>query len=113
MDHTTVARRVRELETALGTVLFDKSRAGGFVLTAEGQRLLAHADAVETLGAEKRACGLDDALTMFGGFFAAHSHQVPHSATTATAHHPCCIINVTLGMRMALLLDNLYDDRHQ
>jgi DNA-binding transcriptional LysR family regulator len=48
VDHTTVARRVRELETALGTVLFDKSRAGGFVLTAEGQRLLSYADAVET-----------------------------------------------------------------
>jgi DNA-binding transcriptional LysR family regulator len=48
VDHTTVARRVRELETALGTVLFDKSRAGGFVPTAEGQRLLAYADAVET-----------------------------------------------------------------
>lgn len=48
VDHTTVARRVRELETALGTVLFDKSRSGGFVLTAEGQKLLAYADAVET-----------------------------------------------------------------
>ncbi len=48
VDHTTVARRVRELETALGTVLFDKSRADGFTLTADGQRLLAHADAVET-----------------------------------------------------------------
>lgn len=48
VDHTTVARRVRELETALGTVLFDKSRAGGFVLTAEGQKLLAYADTVET-----------------------------------------------------------------
>jgi DNA-binding transcriptional LysR family regulator len=48
VDHTTVARRVRELEAALGTVLFDKSRAGGFVLTAEGQKLLAYADTVET-----------------------------------------------------------------
>ncbi|PXW25489.1 LysR family transcriptional regulator [Paraburkholderia caballeronis] len=48
VDHTTVARRVRELETSLGTVLFDKSRSGGFVLTAEGQRLLAYADSVET-----------------------------------------------------------------
>jgi DNA-binding transcriptional LysR family regulator len=28
VDHTTVARRVRELETALSTVLFEKSRAG-------------------------------------------------------------------------------------
>lgn len=48
VDHTTVARRVRELESALGTILFDKSRSGGFVLTAEGQRLLAYADTVET-----------------------------------------------------------------
>ena len=48
VDHTTVARRVRELEAALGAILFDKSRADGFTLTPEGQRLLAHADAVET-----------------------------------------------------------------
>ncbi|PLZ00104.1 LysR family transcriptional regulator [Burkholderia sp. WAC0059] len=48
VDHTTVARRVRELETALGTVLFDKSRADGFTLTTDGQKLLRHADAVET-----------------------------------------------------------------
>jgi DNA-binding transcriptional LysR family regulator len=48
VDHTTVARRVRELETALGAILFDKSRADGFTLTADGQRLLHHADAVES-----------------------------------------------------------------
>ncbi|WP_126228811.1 LysR family transcriptional regulator [Burkholderia ambifaria] len=48
VDHTTVARRVRELEVALGTVLFDKSRSSGFVLTSEGQRLLAYADTMET-----------------------------------------------------------------
>lgn len=48
VDHTTVARRIRELEAALGTVLFDKSRADGFVLTSDGQRLLAYADTVET-----------------------------------------------------------------
>ncbi|AUT66742.1 LysR family transcriptional regulator [Paraburkholderia terrae] len=48
VDHTTVARRVRELEAVLGVILFDKSRAGGFTLTADGQRLLSHADTVET-----------------------------------------------------------------
>ncbi|NIF80471.1 LysR family transcriptional regulator [Paraburkholderia sp. Cy-641] len=48
VDHTTVARRVRELESVLGTVLFDKSRTDGFTLTPDGQRLLSHADAVET-----------------------------------------------------------------
>ncbi|KVU77999.1 LysR family transcriptional regulator [Burkholderia ubonensis] len=48
VDYTTVARRIRALEEAMGTLLFDKSRSGGFVLTAEGQRLVAHADAMET-----------------------------------------------------------------
>jgi len=48
VDYTTVARRIRALEDSLGTLLFDKSRSGGFLLTAEGQRLLAYADAIET-----------------------------------------------------------------
>ncbi len=48
VDYTTVARRIRALEDALGTLLFDKSRSGGFVLTAEGHRLLTHVDAMET-----------------------------------------------------------------
>lgn len=48
VDYTTVARRIRALEDALGTLLFDKSRSGGFILTAEGQRLLAYVDAMET-----------------------------------------------------------------
>ncbi|WP_050452050.1 LysR family transcriptional regulator [Candidatus Burkholderia verschuerenii] len=48
VDYTTVARRVRALEDALGTLLFDKSRSGGFLLTAEGQRLLGFVDSMET-----------------------------------------------------------------
>ncbi|MBU9610938.1 LysR family transcriptional regulator [Burkholderia multivorans] len=48
VDYTTVARRIRALEASLGTLLFDKSRAEGFTLTAEGQRLVAYADAMET-----------------------------------------------------------------
>lgn len=48
VNHTTVARRIRELETSLRTVLFEKSRSGGFVLTSDGQRLLAYADVLET-----------------------------------------------------------------
>ena len=48
VDYTTVARRIRALEAAMGTLLFDKSRSGGFTLTAEGQRLVAYADAMET-----------------------------------------------------------------
>lgn len=48
VDYTTVARRIRALEEAMGTLLFDKSRSGGFALTVEGQQLVAYADAMET-----------------------------------------------------------------
>jgi DNA-binding transcriptional LysR family regulator len=48
VGYTTVARRIRALEDALGTLLFDKSRSTGFILTDDGQRLLAFVDAMES-----------------------------------------------------------------
>lgn len=47
VDYTTVSRRIRALEAALGTLLFDKSRSSGFVLTTEGKRLLSFAETME------------------------------------------------------------------
>ena len=48
VDYTTVSRRISSLEAALGTLLFEKSRTSGFVLTAEGQRLLGYAESIES-----------------------------------------------------------------
>ncbi|MCY1403328.1 HTH-type transcriptional regulator HdfR [compost metagenome] len=48
VDYTTVSRRISSLEQALGTLLFEKSRTTGFVLTAEGQRLLSYAESIES-----------------------------------------------------------------
>ncbi len=48
VDYTTVSRRIASLEVALGTLLFEKSRTSGFVLTAEGQRLLSYAESIES-----------------------------------------------------------------
>ncbi|MCS3471006.1 DNA-binding transcriptional LysR family regulator [Pseudomonas sp. JUb42] len=48
VDYTTVSRRINALETALGTLLFEKSRNNGFILTAEGQRLLGYAESIES-----------------------------------------------------------------
>ena len=48
VDYTTVSRRITSLETSLGTLLFEKSRNNGFVLTAEGLRLLGYAEAIES-----------------------------------------------------------------
>ncbi len=57
VDHTTVARRIEQLETDLGCRLFE-STAEGYVPTDAGQRLLSHAESVESsvqlLGEEAR-----------------------------------------------------------
>ena len=46
VDHTTVGRRIAELEKALNTKLFDRAETG-FVLTGSGHRLLGYAEAIE------------------------------------------------------------------
>ncbi|MBI3145239.1 MAG: LysR family transcriptional regulator [Pseudogulbenkiania sp.] len=48
VDYTTVSRRIRALEQALGALLFEKSRAAGFVLTVDGQQLLRYAETMES-----------------------------------------------------------------
>jgi DNA-binding transcriptional LysR family regulator len=92
VDHTTVARRVRELEAVLQTVLFEKSRADGFTLTTEGERLLIYADSIESqvqLASEQFAGGATSlsgnvrigTTEGFGSFFLA-----PQLAHFAAAH---------------------------
>ena len=48
VEHTTVTRRIRHLEAALGQPLFEKSRTSGFTLTRSGQQFLSHAEQMET-----------------------------------------------------------------
>lgn len=48
VDYTTVSRRIGALERALDTLLFERSRASGFVLTTEGQHLLGYAETLES-----------------------------------------------------------------
>jgi len=46
VNHTTVSRRIRELEHSLNCKLFSRSKAG-FVLTEAGQKIFEHAEAME------------------------------------------------------------------
>ncbi len=46
VDHTTVSRRIRELERSLNTTLFKRSKSG-FTLTETGLRLLQYAEGME------------------------------------------------------------------
>ena len=50
VDHTTVSRRVAELEKSLDLKLFDRT-ADGFALTEAGRGLLPHAEAMEAQAA--------------------------------------------------------------
>lgn len=73
-DHTTVRRRIRALETAVGQRLFDKT-TNGWQLTPSGERLLPHATAIEdeasaalasVTGAEPQITGTVRLLTTDG-----------------------------------------------
>jgi len=46
VDHTTVSRRIRELERSLNSILFKRSKSG-FTLTEMGTRLLQYAEGME------------------------------------------------------------------
>lgn len=48
VDHSTLSRRISALEEAMQVKLFER-RPAGFVLTPEGEALLADAEAIETL----------------------------------------------------------------
>lgn len=47
VEHTTVGRRVSQLERSVGTRLFDRT-PNGWDLTEAGQRLVVHAEAIES-----------------------------------------------------------------
>lgn len=90
-DHTTVARRIRGLEEALKARLFDKGPSG-YALTPHGERLMAAAEAMETLAmaaeAEVKAADLAvsgvvrvGAPEGFGSYFLA-----PRMAALADRH---------------------------
>jgi len=65
VEHTTVARRIRALEAELDSLLFEKSRSTGFVLTEDGQRLFVYAEQMESAvqTARENLSGIGQALS--------------------------------------------------
>ncbi len=63
-DHTTVSRRISGLETSLGASLFHRAPTG-YTLTSHGERLLATAEAMESLSlaAQSEVGGADLKVT--------------------------------------------------
>jgi DNA-binding transcriptional LysR family regulator len=61
VDHTTVSRRIRELERSLNSTLFKRSKSG-FTLTEIGLRLLQYAEGMESqANSMVEAIGIDEA----------------------------------------------------
>ncbi|EJL87908.1 transcriptional regulator [Herbaspirillum sp. CF444] len=65
IDHSTLSRRIAGLEAAIGAVLFDR-RSAGYSLTAEGERLVVDAEAMESLAVRIRARQDDPAQGLTG-----------------------------------------------
>src|SRR5690606_22918289 len=65
VEHTTVSRRIRALEAELDSLLFEKSRSAGFVLTEDGQRLFVYAEQMESAvqSARENLSGIGQALS--------------------------------------------------
>lgn len=104
IDHSTLSRRIVGLEKALGVALFDR-RSAGYVLTAEGERLIPDAEAVESLAigirsrSDNAALGLVGSVRIgtpegFGTYFLA-----PEMARLAT-QHPQLEIELIANPRM-------------
>lgn len=65
VDHSTLSRRITGLEAALKTRLFER-RPAGYVPTAAGERLVAEAEAVESILIGMRAKLTDQVLGLAG-----------------------------------------------
>ena len=65
VEHTTVSRRIRALEAELDSLLFEKSRNTGFILTEDGHRLFVHAEQMESAvhTARENLSGIGQALS--------------------------------------------------
>lgn len=99
LNHTTVARRIRALEEALGTLLFERSRSNGFTMTRDGQHLVPHAEAIESAlqAASESVSGTGGALAghvRIGCTEAFGSHFVVPELTCFQETHPDISVDV-------------------
>lgn len=97
-DHTTVARRIAALESALNVKLFDRMPRG-YVLTEQGAALAARASVVEeaVFSVERLAAGASDTVT--GGICisappALASHWLVPQLAPLRRQHPSLLIEV-------------------
>ncbi len=107
VEHSTVARRVGQLESGLGIRLFDRL-ARGWALTAEGADLLARAEAVEqeVLALHRAAAGLEplSGVVRISAPPLLLSHLVVPGLRPLSAAHPGVVLELAGERREADLV---------
>jgi len=103
----TMGRRIRALEEALGTTLFQRT-SEGFVLTDEGAAVLAHAERMEAeaLGIARAASGqvgsLDGVLRVSSSdWFGAH--VLTRAVAALGVRHPAVVVELITDARLLSL----------
>ncbi|UPG94566.1 LysR family transcriptional regulator [Luteibacter aegosomatissinici] len=103
----TMGRRIRALEEALGTTLFQRT-SEGFVLTDEGAAVLAHAERMEAeaLGIARAASGqagaLDGVLRVSSSdWFGAH--VLTRAVAALGVRHPAVLVELITDARLLSL----------
>jgi DNA-binding transcriptional LysR family regulator len=113
VGHTTVGRRINQLEKAIGSRLFDRSPAG-WTLTDAGDRLLVHAETVESAvhAAQEDLASTNGRLSGtariatpdgFGAFV------VMPGLTSLRQRHPALNVEVVTATRLNSLASRGYD----
>jgi DNA-binding transcriptional LysR family regulator len=103
IEHTTVARRVTALETALGVSLFYRTRSG-YVLTPNGSSLLPKAEAMEQAAIAASASAREPTATIAGCVRVAMppefaSHWLAPTLPRLQAERPRLQMQVIVGTR--------------
>jgi DNA-binding transcriptional LysR family regulator len=103
IDHTTVGRRINELEQALNVKLFDRT-ATGYILTEAGHRLLSPAAQIEegaigiseSVGKSTDFAGTVRVATMEG----IGSYYIAPNLPTFHARHPSIIVELVTSSHL-------------
>jgi DNA-binding transcriptional LysR family regulator len=114
VEHSTVSRRVSALERALGRRLVDRT-SRGWVLTDDGEALMAHAEKVETAMHEASQLAVSPRSLSLGGTVRIASTDGIGSTVVAEAMvelrraHPRLEIELTTAMRRFDVTSKDYD----
>ena len=105
IDHSTVFRRLRQLEAGLGEPLFERLPGGAYLPTELAQKLAATAERIddEVLALEREIAGSDrrlaGTLRVTSSETLAHGILMPHIAAFHRLH-PGLVINLTIDNRV-------------